>query len=201
MPRIDIRHDMERLSWQLGLLANEQMPAAIRAMNRSLTTVRAEAARTLSEHYAGLRVFAIRRRIRFFRASRQKPNAVLRFGTQRFRLINWNVRQTRTGVVGRIPPGLMRLDAFDGKSSPVSPAQLRHAFIRTSRSKFNPRGLANVWLRQGKDRTPIDVVVSPSLSETLAAQHINAALARRAQERFAVVFLQEAKFRLSKRGG
>jgi hypothetical protein len=47
VPVIEITHTLDRLSASLGLLAGERLQAAVRALNRTMTTVRAEAAREI----------------------------------------------------------------------------------------------------------------------------------------------------------
>lgn len=196
IPAVDIRHDLGRLSAELGLMAKEREAAALRALNRTMSTVRAESSRALAPEYSGLRIGAIKRRIKLSRASRASLRAMLDFSNRRLRLFNWRVTQSRAGVRGRLPGTILRVDAVSGRVQPIAAGDLRHAFIQRSRAY----GTANVWLRQGKDRYPIDVLVAPSPSEVLVQKKINEALGRRARERFQVVFAQEAKFRLSKRG-
>jgi len=188
---VDIRHDLAGLQARLGLLPQERLQAAVRALNRTMTTVRAQAARDMGKEYAGLKIGAIKKRLRFKKATRSDAIATITFSGRRFRLINWNVRQTKTGIRGRLP---WALETGDGKR--ITPAQLRHAFIRASRT----HGIANVWQRAGKARMPIEVIVAPSLAAAFVERRIGEALVKVARERFRIVFEQEAKFRLSKRG-
>lgn len=192
IPAFDIRHGMDKLSAELGLLAKEQMPAAVRSMNRTITTVRAEGARGLGREYPGLKIGKIKRQMRFKRAVASDPSASITFSNKRFRLFgNWNVRQTRSGVRGgRLP---FRLESGDGLE--ITSDMLRSAFIQRSRT----HGTANVWRRAHKGRYPIEVILAPSLSSALVERGIGDALVRTARGRFAVVFMQEARFRLSKR--
>lgn len=201
IPAVDIRHDLGRLSANLGLMAKDRQAAALRAINRTLSTVRAESSRTLAEDLTGLKIGAIKKRIRLDRATRAKLRGVLEFSNKRLRLFNWNVPQVRTpwgtGIrtSGRMPKGLLRVDAVSGHARPVSAAELRSAFVQRARLGRAP----NIWLRQGKHSMPIDVIVTPSLSEILVQRRLNEAFARRARERFSIVFAQEARFRLSRR--
>ena len=196
LPALDVRHTLDRLSWNFGLIGEERNKAAVRAMNRALGTVKTEAARILAAHYAGLKRSAISKRIKLQRADRRNLRAALTFSNKRLRLYNWNVRKgKRSGIVGRMPDTLIQVDAVTGRSKIIDKKALRSGFIQRTRY-----GTANVFLRQGKDRYPIDVIVTPSLSEVLVQKSINEALRRRAGERFAIVFQQEAKFRLTQRG-
>jgi len=193
IPSISVRHTLDSLSARLALLPQERMAAAVRALNRTVTTVRAQASRDLSKEYPGLKIGVIKKRLRFARATRSQPSASITFSNHRFSLYhNWKVRQTRTGVrVGRLP---WALEDWEGKRIPAT--LLRHAFIQSS---TNNRGQHNVYLRVGRERYPILGLVAPSLSSALVERGIGLALSRFARDRFAVAFEQEAKFRLSKR--
>jgi hypothetical protein len=200
IPAVDIRHDMEGLSARLGLIAKEHQAAAVRALNRTMTTVRAESARALGREYRGLKIGAIKSRIRQLRADRSNLRAVLVYSGKRMRLSNFRLglRSTRwgTGVqTSGLPARILRVDAISGRARPVTAAELRSAFVQRARQNATP----NVWLRQGKESMPIDVLVVPSLSETLVQQRIGEAMLLLARARFLVVFAQEAKFQLSKR--
>lgn len=188
---VDIRHDLAGLQARLGLLAQERMQAAVRAINRTMTTVRADASRRLRPHYAGLPAARVKRHMRFTRATRGVPAATLTFSAARIRVVQWHVRQGAAGLTGRLP---YRLETGEGE--PVTAAMLRHGFLRTAKSS----GRFNAWLRAGKQRYPIVTIVAPSLASAVVELHILDPLARVARERFGVVFAQEAKFRLSKRG-
>ena len=191
MIHIDVRHDIAGLQARLQLLPKERMQAAVRALNRTMTTVRAEASREMRKAYPGLKVSTLKRRIRFTRATRAKALATLTFSAKRFRLVgNWNVRQTKQGIRGRLP---WRLETADGTEIPAS--ALRQGFIRAATNT----GVSNVWLRDGKARYPIQAVLAPGLNAAFVERHIGRALSRTARARFAVVFEQEARFRLSRR--
>lgn len=209
IPKIEIRHTLDEYTRRLGLLQGERMQAAVRTLNRTLTTVRAEGARSMSREYPGLKIGTLKRQMKFERASRTKPEAALVFSGKRFRLFgNWPIAKTLTAtgvrvrlrglqkgrggisVPARLP---FRVETGDGK--PVSIAQLRQAFIQRPRSGGQP----NVFVRSGRDRYPIEVLVAPSLAAAFIERGIGDALSRTARQRFEVVFQQEAQFRLSKR--
>lgn len=201
IPPVNIKHDMNGLAAQLGLMAKERVAAAVRSLNRSMSTVRAEAGRSLGNEYPGLKIGAIKKRIKLSKADRATLRALLEFSNQRLRLANWRLGRVSTrygtGVRagGRLPGQLLRIDAVSGRATPINSSDLAHAFWQRSKRY----GTVNIWLRQGKESLPIDVLVTPSLSEALVQARINTTLARRARERFGVVFAQEAKFQLSRR--
>lgn len=187
---VDLRHDLNRLQGRLEQLPRERLQAAVRALNRTMVTVRAQAARDMGAAYPGLRIAAVKSRIKFTRATRTKAAAALTFSAKRFRLISFGVRQGAAGVRGRVPWGL---ETGDGLR--LTQADLQQAFIRTSRQY----GVANVFRRVGRERYPITVVLAPSLASAFRELSIGDRLAKLARERFAVVFAQEAAFRLSRR--
>jgi len=196
IPKLDIRHDMNRLVADLGLLKAEILPAAVSALNKTLTTVRAQAARALRDEYPGFKAAVLKRQMRFKRASRLEPSAVLTFSNKRLRLFGnrrLSLIQTRYGTGVRLGKLPFRLEAADGRA--IDPQDLQRAFVQRSRATSVP----NVWLRAGKARLPIDVVLAPSLSSAVVEKRIGEALLRVARSRFAVVFAQEGKFRLAKR--
>ena len=75
---------------------------------------------------------------------------------------------------------------------PMVPKMMPVATLGFGIQRSKRFGTPNVWLRQTKHSMPIDVLVTPSLSEVLVKKKINSALARRARERFAAVFEQAA---------
>ncbi len=191
IPVIDIRHDLGRLVADLGLMQKEILPAAVRAINRTMTTVRAEAARRMQPNYRGLKVSALKKQMRFQRATRSKAVAWVTFSARRFGLFqNWKTRQTRQGVrVSQLP---WALETWDGTRIDIG--KLRQAFIQ------RPGGKSNVYVRIGQQRYPIQGLVVPGLSAAFVQLRIGEALVITARNRFAQAFAQEAKFRLSKRG-
>lgn len=195
IPAIDIKHDLARLSWELGLMANERRKAAARAINKTMITVRKEASTALAEDYKGLRISALKKRIKLWpRADQWNLRSVLTFSPKRFRLTNWAVRQTKRGIVGRLPRGILAMELTSGRTDTGVEgikARLRHAWIRARKDQ---PGSPNVWMREpGAKRWPIMLLLAPALSETLVARRLNHAMGRRARDRFQVVFMQEAR--------
>lgn len=192
IPSIDIRHDLGRLSANLGLYANERMAAAVRSQNRTMTTVRKEAAGKLSDEYAGVKVATLKGRMKLQRSTRSQPSAAIVFSGKRFALYgNFSMRAFgRWGVrFSKLP---WRIETISGE--PVSPEMLARMFRNRGRG-----GRATVFARHTAVRTSQEVLVAPGLARALTEKHIGEGLARRARERFAMVFLQEANFRLTKR--
>jgi hypothetical protein len=193
VPIIEIRHTLDRLSARLSLLPAERLQAAVRALNRTMTTVRAEAARELQDEYVGMRIAAIKKRLRFTRATRANPSATITFSGKRIPLYgNFNMRGVgRWGVRFRGLP--WRLETISGDA--VTPEMLERAFRQRSRRT----GRADVFARHTSRRESFDLIVAPGIARAFAERNIGVALERVARDRFEIVFEQEAKFRLSKR--
>lgn len=193
MITIDVQHNLRELTARLDLLPKEVMASAVRSLNRTLTTVRAEAARDMAAEYRGLKVGTLKRQMKFKRATRMEPVASITFSNKRFRLYgNWNIRHSggQHLRLGRLP---FRLETGDGRQ--IGDAELRGAFIQRARLNGQP----NVFLRTGRDRYPIAVLVAPSLAAAFVERSVGKRLATVARDRFLVVLQQEAKFQLSKR--
>jgi hypothetical protein len=186
--QISVSHTLKAYEARLAGLPKERMAAAVRSLNRAMTTVRAEASRDMGKEYPGLKIGTIKRQMRMKRATRGDPAASVTFSAKRFRLFgNWNVRQTRKGVLGRLP--FRWIETASGEL--VRPSELSRAFIQRSKA-----GTPNVWIRVGKDRYPIEALVASSLATAFVERAIGRRLGKVARERFAVVFAQEVSFRL-----
>lgn len=193
MITVDVQHSLRALTARLDLVPKEVMAAAVRSLNRTMTTVRAEAARDMAAEFRGLKIGTLKRQMKFKRATRSEPVASITFSNKRFRLYgNWNIRHSggKHLRLGRLP---FRLETGDGRQ--IGDAELRSAFIQRARTN----GVPNVFLRTGRARYPIAVLVAPSLAAAYVERAIGRRLAQVARDRFAVVLQQEAKFQLSKR--
>jgi hypothetical protein len=192
LPTINVKHDLAELSARLGLMQQERMAAAVRAANRTMTTVRKRAADDLKKEYPGLRVSQLKARMKLTRATRQTPVAAVTFSGRRIALFgNFGMRSVgRWGArFSKLP---WRLETISGE--PVTQEMLARAFRQRG-----PGGRASVFARHTKVRTSHEVLLAPGVARALVEQKIGDALVRFARDRFSVVFVQEAKFRLSKR--
>lgn len=194
IPSLDIRHSLDKLVADLGLIRAEALPAAARAMNRTMTTVRARSARMAQASYPGMRIAALKKQLKLIKASVRSPRAVLIFSEKRFSLYhNWRgVRQTGRGVKVLRHPWAIEL--WDGTR--VDLGRLRDAFIQRP---LTNRGQWSVYVREGRARYPIQGLVVPSLASAFVEEKIGEAMALVTRERFALEFEREGKYRLSKR--
>jgi hypothetical protein len=193
LPVLEVRHTLDRLSANLGLLAEERMAAAVRALNRTMTTVRAQSARELKGEYPGATIAELKKRIKLERATRRSPAAALVFSGRRMLLFDrFGMRGVgRWGVRFRGLP--WRVETISGE--PVTADMLARAFRQRSRRT----GRADVFTRLGPRRESFEILVAPGVARALAERKLDEVIARAARGRFEVVFQQEANFRLSKR--
>jgi hypothetical protein len=190
---VDVRHDLAKLQADLGLYAKETMAAAVRALNRTMGTVRKEAAHELASDYAGIKIGALKARMKLLRATQKSARAAVEFSGRRFPLYgNFAMHASgRWGVkFGRLP---WRIETISGDT--VTPEMLARAF----RNRARASGRASVFARHTAARLSFEVLVAPGLARALEERAIGDALIRVGHARFSVVFEQEAKFRLSKR--
>lgn len=191
---VNVQHDLGKLVADLKLMPSEQKAAGVRALNRTMTTVRAEAARSLKGAYPGLLVGDIKKRIRLKRASGsdRAPSAVLIFSGRRIALYGkFGMRSFgRWGVSFRGLP--WRLETISGDA--VTPEMLARAFRQRARG-----GRAGVFARHTEKRESFELLVAPGVARAVAERAIGDVLVRIAHRRFSETYAQEAKFRLSKR--
>jgi len=144
---------------RLRALANGgAMLATVRAMNRTMQTVRTAATRALAED-VGITQRDVRKSMELRRArSSDYPNleATLIVTGRRIPLFAFRARQTRQGVSYRLPGGRT-----------LAPS----AFLARMRS-----GHEGVFRRRGRARLPIDELRGPSLPYVLGKQRIMEAL-------------------------
>lgn len=190
---INVRHDLNALEARLDAYPQEAMLAAVRALNRTVTTVRKEAAISMREEYPGVKAGALKARMKMQRATRQNPVAVLSFSPKRFALYD-NFGMRAVGLWGvRFRKLPWRIETVSGE--PVTAEMLDRAF--RNRSTRNGRSL--VLSRHTKVRTSHEVLVAPGLASAFVEQKIGEALVRVGRTRFAVVLVAEMKYQLGKR--
>lgn len=193
---IDIRADLSGVSARLGVMERELMPAAVRAMNKTLTTVRAEAAREFRPMYAGLKVSAIKARMKLVRATRTKPVAAVVFNGSRFSLYrNFGMRAFGAWGVrfGKLP---WRVETLSGD---IATEELKANPRRLFRNRLRRGGRAAVFLRWTEQRLSHEMLVAPGLAQALVETAIGNKMVTVGRARFLQVFDQEARFILSKR--
>jgi hypothetical protein len=191
---INIRHDLNALEARLAEYPKQMLTAAVRAQNRTISTLRKEGAKRMAGVFPGIKSATLKRQMRMQLATSSAPQAKLSFSGNRFRLFG-NVPLRRiatkwgTGVrLGRLP---FRLELADG--TPVSQEMFRRFFLQRARSS----GVVNVWVREGTGSVPFQAVVAPSLAHAFREQGIGDALVGLGRVRFQIALKQEMNFRLA----
>ena len=206
IPTIDVRASMDRVTATLGLMDREAKKAAVRAMNKTLVTARAEAARMLAPQYQGLKIGSIKSRMTIKRATNAAPTAVLMFKGSRIPLYgNFGMRVIKPGkrAKGRRGAGLRggygvafsklpwRVEDQNGQE--VSAEMIARAF----RNRLRAGGRATALARMGSERYPVAVLLAPALSRTVVEKGIGSAMEKFGRARFAEAYMQEVRFLLS----
>ncbi len=186
--RLDIRENIDAATVGLTAIPEKATkPATVRALNRTITSVRAEAARQMRKDYGTLPIRILKALMRFTRANIATLTASLTFSNKRIPLIRWNAVQTSRGVRVKGPK---RMETWSGQI--ITPEMLRSAFIQTARGNAG----RNVFIRLGKERYPIEGIVSASLASTYVEGKISAALNSAARLKFQENFVRELRFAL-----
>lgn len=194
MPTLRVTHDLDKVAAEYGLMAEEQALAAARALNRTMPSVRALAARRLQrEEYPGIKIGTLKGRMQIVRATRNEPRAALVFTAGRFSLYgNFGMRaEGRWGVrFSKLP---WRLETVTGE--PVSAAMLARAF----RQRTRRGGRAWVFSRETAARLSFEILYAPGLARAVAERPVGDQLPARALEIFSADFEREAHYRIWKR--
>lgn len=187
---------LDRLERALREYPVQKMQAAVRALNRTATAVRAETARRLKPDLGGIKIGALKRQMKLANATKNNPRAILDYSAKRFRVFgNVDLRQiaTKWGLGARLSKMPFKLELADG--TPITSAQLQRMFIQRSRRT----GRANVWVRLGLRSRPFQAVVVASVAEAYRVRTLGPAMLALGRERMAIVLEQEFKYRLSQR--
>lgn len=190
---LDIRADLRKVQVTMGLLDRELVPAAVRAMNKTITTVRAEGSKELRPRYPGVKASKLKARMKLVRATRNKQTAAVVFSGGRFPLFgNFGMRTFgRFGVrFSKLP---WRVETLEGET--VGPERMARAF----RNRLKRYGRAAVFSRETKYRLSHEILVAPGIARAIVERQIGATLVRIGRARFLDVFDQEVRFVLSKR--
>jgi len=178
--KIDVRHDMRAIIVGLEDYRKELVTGAVaRALNRTATTVRAEAAREIHNEYQGLKINAVKDRISIQKATKITQRVIISVSGRPIPVIEFDARPTKLGVTIKVK-GTRKL--------------LRHAFIATM-----PGGHKGVFIRRGNRnvlaaRLPIDQIFSISLPVAFSNKKVMDAVVRSAKERFPGALSQEVRF-------
>jgi hypothetical protein len=213
MIRVDVKADISRALRKLDIGRDEARKAIPRALNKTATTARADAARRIASVGYKIKIAALKRAISIRKANASELRAVLKATGRPIPLIAYGARQTKQGV---------SIAVLNGRK------QLEHAFIATMKSghksvflRFD-QATARGFKRDGKllssarrgfrvsaggltgssnakHGLPIRELFGPSVPSAFKNEIVQTALEQAIRERFAVVLEQELRYVVSKR--
>jgi hypothetical protein len=190
---MDIRSDISGAQEKLRLHQQAVMTAAVRSMNRTSVTVRKDASNGLQEFYPGMKVSALKARLKMTKATRNKPEARLDPTKGRIPMMG-NFGMTRRGRFGvyfsKLP---WRMETPDGEIISAGLLQT-NAFVNTLHG-----GRLVVFVRIGNRRLPIGVLLAPSPAKTIVEKGIRARMYKRAREVFDANFARELAYAKSRK--
>lgn len=190
---LDIRSNLAELQKKYDLLPDELAKAVPRSLNRTMIAVRREATDTFRPLYPGIKVGGLNRRILGAAAKAGAPFAKLTFLPGRFNLYGNFGMQTfgKFGVRFRKLP--WRIQTLSGDE--IAPEML----ARTFRNRLRAGGRATVFSRWSRHRESAEILVAPGLDVAYRDRRVDARLVAAARKRFPEVFIQQARFLLSRR--
>lgn len=201
--RITVTPDISSLRRALNGLGADAVRAEVRALNRTIESVKVQASRALADD-TGLTRRAVDRSLSVSRASFSAPEATLTVTGQRIPLIEFGARQTRRGVTYRMPARGRSLipSAFIGRMRSGHVGVFRRESaqgpLRPRRKRGGRRAPAAGVLMVG--RLPIQERFGPSLPRVFVQDKIRAALEQHARATFDKTLAHEIQFIGSQRG-
>lgn len=198
MISIDIQPQLREIRASVATAARE-LPdrVTVQALNRSATSVRAEASREIRKVYT-LRASSIGRAISLQRANRANLTAVLTATGNRLSLTQFTgVRQTKRGVSVEIKRGNRRVISHAFLAQMKSGH--RGVFIRAYEGTGGQAPVyRNKRARKSGNDLPIAEITTLSMPKAFTSERVLGALQRVARQRFTVEYERAARFYLSR---
>jgi hypothetical protein len=206
---ISVQSNLKSAVARLEVRSNKLVEAsAVRALNRTATTVRAEAAKLIRQRY-NIKSSVIKAQMRIIRARRGNLTAeVIAFGRKRIPLIEFAVGNVALhGIKFRASHGNLRVAASGfGRKRPLVRTKVlhqqgtktwRHAFVARM-----PTGHVGIFERTGQFKRrgdpkleKIKQLFGPNIPQTFTHRSIRAAMRRVAEQRFITEFERDLRFR------
>lgn len=181
--RVDVRADIKQVLKMLDETQHHLVPkAAARSLNKTITSVNAEAARQIKADLGtAINISTIKASIKKINAMPKKLYAALYAKGGRLPLIKLDpqAKQTASGV--------------SYKNKGRGRIHIPHAFLATMRN-----GHRGIFKRKGTQRLPIEELAGPSIPKVFINDFILKAMERIAKERWIKVFQHELNYILKK---
>jgi hypothetical protein len=192
--KISVKVDVEQALRKLRLTQEEAKKAIPRALNKTATTARAQAAREIVSAGYGIKVGAIKKGISIRRASQSELRAIVRAAGRPIPLVNYGARQTKVGVSVAVLHGRRTIP---GAFIATMRSGHKGIFVRVGSALH--RSLVAAGVKKAKSAgkkhgLPIDELFGPSIPSAFANQIVRDALEKAIRERFPQVLRQELNF-------
>lgn len=187
MIKVSVRGDISRALRKLDVTKEQARKAIPRALNKTATTARAEAAREIKSAGYGLKIAAIKKSITVVRANSTQLRAIVRASGRPIPLIEYGARQTRPGVTVTVLNGRKLIK---GAFIATMPTGHRGVFVRNAATR--KRVVRNG--RVTSSGLPIRELYGPSVPQAFANTVVQAALESAIRQRFPEVLRQELRF-------
>jgi hypothetical protein len=178
----DITSDLREVQWLVNGLGAGVERATTRAINKTATSVRAQAAREIQQKRA-LLIGRIKKDLGLTRATMARQVAVITARGRPIPMREFKPSQTRQGVSVRI-----------------SKASGRVKLKRNGNKSFQVAKIGNnIFVRRGKARLPIDKWPPvPGIPRVFAQRQVESVMRRTVADRLPVLFSQELNFEIQK---
>lgn len=181
--KVDIRSNLKEVARGLPKLRSDLLDkATVKALNRAATSVRSEASKEIRKEY-NIKATVAKGQITIIRATALKLTATVKASGKRIPLSEFGARWNRN------MPGTSVKVKTKGPRKIV-----KHAWMMPT-----PSGKMGVFRRVGKNRYPVEFLLSVGIAQAFASKAVSEKLVEIAQDRFEVVLGQEIKFQLRKK--
>jgi Prophage minor tail protein Z (GPZ) len=184
--KLSVKVDIDGALRKLQVTREAARKAIPRALNKTATTARAEAARAIKDAGYGMKIGAIKNAISILRASDGELIVYIRATGRPLPLIAFGARQVLGGVSVQVKHGRKVI-----KNAFIATMKSGHkgVFQRVDGSRHISRRV-----RRGGPQLPIKELYGPSIPSQFTSQAIRDAIARTARDRFPIVLKQELKY-------
>lgn len=155
MIQLDVRADISRVQRFYSNLKKSAVPkAAARAINDTLTTIRAEGARAIKRQHPALRISDIKSKMTMKRAYYRNLRGMVATQGRPLSLLLFGARENRRGVTARIGPGGRRVTVYQGRKAFIVDRYGGEVFVRRypkgrQMRKFRGPSMPGVFRAQG----------------------------------------------------
>lgn len=188
MIKIDVRADISKALAKLTTISNEvRDKAVVRALNKTATQVKTQAAREIRDVGYNLKIGKIKQSIDIRRASKSTLVAVVKASGRPIGLINYAARQTKSGVSVQVKGGRK---VINGAFIATMPSGHKGVFVRLgdAHKKVTRRGKVR-W-----SGLPIKELFGPSIPVAFLNKTVQSALQLAAREKFPRILQQEIAY-------